>query len=222
MSKNRNRNNRSTRVTVKENTDLNTGFGTVGFTDSVSDNYAEGEFRVNFDDNMPQSEPLMLTDGNSTRYGSLVTIEKTQKQKPKKLKVNPEGMRNCSMLIAGFILMGVSTLCKFLFQGAEETNMATGQTSQQVSSLMANTTSMFATMGAVIGAVLVVITVSKIATALVRGEPIDLAPFEWEYITVEKETVKDFYCKSPKELEESDKNREKNGNVTTSMGVIYK
>ena len=166
-------------------------------------------------DNQPL-EPLMLTDGNSVKYGNLVTIEKTKKEKPKRLKVNPEGMKQCIILFSGILFIFIPILLTPLFEEMAEVSET------KVMSERTNITSSFSMVIGFLGFALAISQVFKILTALVRGEPIELTPFEWEYKTVEEETITDFYCKSPKELYESEKNNQKDPNKSISMGVIYK
>ena len=198
-------------------TELGNPFEEVGF--------AEFNVEENNENQIEQTAPpLMLTDGTSTKYGNLVTIEKTKKEKPKRLKVNPEGMKNCIIFLIGLVFVFLPMLIRPLFDEMAEVSKNKFEEIQtpNVMSGLGNIASSFSMVLTFIGVAFILLQVFKIMTALTRGEPIELAPFEFEYKTVEKETVKDFYCKSPKELEESDKNREKDPNKTTSMGVIYK
>jgi len=202
---------------TKAPTELGKPFSEVGF--------AEFNVEENNENQIEQTAPpLMLTDGTSTRYGNLVTIEKTTKQRPKRLKVNPEGMRHCIVFLMGLIFAFLPILIRPLFDEMAEvsTNKFEEIQTPNVMSGLGSIASSFSMVLTFIGVALLMMEVFKFATSLVRGEPYEIIPFEWEYKTVEKETVKDFYCKSPKELEESDKNREKDPNKTTSMGVIYK
>ena len=143
------------------------------------------------------SEPLMLTDGNSVKYGNLVTIKKTTKQRPKRLKINSDGFSIWAHIIIAIIFLFAPLLISFILH---------------------ESFSIIRIILSLIGLAFVFYSVKKILYTVRTGG--DLSPFYWEYKTVEKEQIEQYKVPMPNELY-SNNTKKKKENVTTSMGVIY-